>query len=142
MSELRIAEPAAATRGIPAALNTAINHLSDLLNHLPQRLPLNPPTSHYEFNLDPTDISEEGYGYALNRCLEVAFKIHSLPAGSPLVLEERGTRLKSLVLLFREAVKKLVGPTDREFFILRWVERITAAAKLAGAKIPAKRCVV
>ncbi|KIM38062.1 hypothetical protein M413DRAFT_13027 [Hebeloma cylindrosporum] len=135
----RAAALAIAPRGIPAEINTSINHLANLLSHLPEHLPMNPSQSTYHFGLDPDDISEEGHCYALNRCLEVAFEVSLLPAGAPLVLKERGPRWKGLVSLFRQAAKKLINPSDREFYVSRWIERITAAAKLAGAKIPIKR---
>lgn len=133
-------EPSSVSKAIPLELNTSINHLANLLSHLPEGLPLNPSESSYHFDLDVDDILEEGYGYALNRRLEIAFEVSTLPVGAPLQLKERGVRLKALVSLLRAATKELIAPSDHEFYISRWIKRITAAARIAGAKIPVKRC--
>jgi len=58
-------------------LNNAIDHLAQLLKHLPDTLPLARDGTSVDFSLDPDDVKDEGLGYALNRRLEILFKTHS-----------------------------------------------------------------
>ena len=83
-------------------------------------------------------MKEEGYGYALNRCLELAFKTSSLGSGGKLVIQERGHCFTDLMKMFRNILKHL-SSSDRNFYVLRWVDRIIEAALAAGAKIPKQK---
>lgn len=40
--------------------------------------------------------------------------------------------------MFRNILKHL-SPSDRDFYVLRWVDRIIEAALAAGAKIPKRK---
>jgi hypothetical protein len=126
--------------GIPRELDTKINRLGNLLKHLPDSLPLDPPVSQsrYQFSLDPDDVKEEGQTYAFNRNLEVCFQTHKLQ-GNPLLFTERGKRLETLVKMIKAVVKENSFPNDRGHQF-RWIERLIQAATDSGAKIPQKRC--
>ncbi|KAJ7598285.1 hypothetical protein C8J56DRAFT_1039117 [Mycena floridula] len=58
--------------GPPQALIACIEHLDSLLKHLPQNLPLDPPTSGYNFNLDPEILEDGGPLAAASQCLKKA----------------------------------------------------------------------
>ncbi|KAJ3963532.1 hypothetical protein EV361DRAFT_777173, partial [Lentinula raphanica] len=112
---------------------TRLKYLSQLLANLPTHLPLS--STHHHFVLDDDDVKEEGYGFALNRCLELAFKTASLGPKGKITIQERGPCFIDLMKLFRRVLKQL-SASDREFYVLRWVERVIDAALVAGAKIP------
>ncbi|PPR06271.1 hypothetical protein CVT24_000890 [Panaeolus cyanescens] len=127
-----------AVQPFPSHLDKDLKHLDKLLENLPQTLPFVETTSQYVFDLDPLAIEDEGLGYAVNRCLEVAFSTYKSTAGA-VALTERGPHWKHLVAFLRSNAKKMLTPADREFYIDRWVTRLIDAAKEAGAKIPNKR---
>ncbi|KAF6761517.1 hypothetical protein DFP72DRAFT_842427 [Ephemerocybe angulata] len=128
-------EQSASKKGVPAAINTAINRLKALCAHLPKSLPLDPPNTKLSFALDEEDVKEEGLAYAFNRQMEVAFAVHSLKSGANIVIAERGQRLDDLIRLFK-SMAKLMTENDRAFYLVRWIERCTRAANDAGAKLP------
>ncbi|KAE9393905.1 hypothetical protein BT96DRAFT_958958 [Gymnopus androsaceus JB14] len=115
---------------IPKELDTHLKYLKDLLSNLPSHLPLSPSPSNHRFSLDDDDVKEEGYGYALNHCLELTFKTSSLGSGGKLVIQERGHCFTDLMTI------------DRDFYVLRWVDRVIEAALAAGAKIPKRKLVL
>lgn len=122
--------------GLPSTVVSRINHLSNLLNHLPESLPLDPPDekSTYHFGIDEDDRKEEGLWFAFNRNLEVCFRTHNHPE---IKFVERGQRLVSLVKLIKETMKNL--PDKREFIQHAWLERLIKAAQSSGASVPRKR---
>lgn len=122
--------------GPSSELISRINHLGNLLENLPQSLPLDPPDTTYFFGLDSEAVAEEGAWYALNRNLEVCFETHKLPPDGTIVFRERGSRYKALVKMLKETVKALTVDADRAFFRDVWLERLIKAAQLQGAKIP------
>ncbi|KAJ7455838.1 hypothetical protein FB451DRAFT_1184129 [Mycena latifolia] len=118
-----------------------MNHLANLMKHLPNSLPLNPPASGSEshFQLDPDDVKSEGMMYAFNRNLEICFETHKLRGGK-LLFTEHGQRVLALKSFFKSVVKSQSLP-DARGHQLRWVERLTQAAIDSGAKIPKKRTI-
>lgn len=124
--------------GPPSELISRINHLANLLKHLPVHLPLDPPESQYNFGLDVEHLAEEGVWFAFNRNLEVCFETHKIPANGTIVFTERGKRCDLLITTFKYAVKELQSDGDREFLRKVWLERLIQAAELQGAKIPIK----
>jgi hypothetical protein len=119
-------------------LISRINHLGDLLKHLPESLPLDPTESHYNFGIDTEQVAEEGVWFAFNRTLEVCFETHLLGPNGTIVFRERGRRYEALIKLFKETVKSLPIENDRKFLQEIWLERLIKAAELQGAKIPKK----
>src|ERR1700722_11398067 len=101
--------------GPSSQLISRINHLGDLLKHLPESLPLDPTESRYNFGIDTEQVAEEGVWFAFNRTLEVCFETHLLGPKGTIVFQERGRRYKSLIKLFKETVKSLPIKKDRKF---------------------------
>ncbi|KAJ3831306.1 hypothetical protein F5878DRAFT_647754 [Lentinula raphanica] len=123
---------------IPEALDSQITSLSHLLANLPSSLPLSLPDSTYHFQLDPEDIKEEGYGYALNWRLELAFKTTSSQTSGHIVLRECGPCFHNLIKVLQTTAQNL-SAQDHSFYVEQWIERITAAATKAGATAPSTK---
>ncbi|KAJ3717470.1 hypothetical protein C8R42DRAFT_724380 [Lentinula raphanica] len=123
---------------IPEALDSQITSLSHLLANLPSSLPLLLPDSTYHFQLNPEDIKEEGYGYALNRRLELAFQTTSSQTSGHIVLRERGPCFHNLIKVLQTTAQNLTAQ-DHSFYVEQWIERITAAATKAGATAPSTK---
>lgn len=119
-------------------LISRINHLSDLLANLPDSIPLDPPNSRYQFGLDPEHVSEEGVWFAFNKNLEACFQTHDIRDGGSIQFQERGRHYKDLINMFKDVVRRLETDRERDFLAEVWLERLITAAKLQGAKIPAK----
>lgn len=116
-----------------------INHLGNLLKHLPASPPLDPVKSHYHFGLATSDVKEEGVWFAFNRNLEACFETHKIAAGGGIVFWELGSRLSdALIQTFKEAVKKLTSDVDCNFLKEVWLERLIRSVEQQGAKIPPK----
>jgi hypothetical protein len=130
--------PSKPQQGPSSKLISRIHHLAELLNNLPLGLPLDPPSSRYEFGLDSELIEEEGVWFAFNRNLEVCFETHKLAPGGTIVFSERGKRYQQLIRMFKLTAKQLEKDTDRNFLREVWLERLITAAKLQGAKIHVK----
>ncbi|KAJ3990871.1 hypothetical protein F5050DRAFT_1880346 [Lentinula boryana] len=123
---------------IPEALSSRLDYLAILFSNLPSHLPLSSPSSNYQFFLGPEDVNEEGYGYALNRRLELAFQTSSSGTSGRIVFKERGPCFDDLLELFRTTAKQL-SASDCAFYIERWVERIIVAATEATASSPTSK---
>jgi hypothetical protein len=120
-------------------LISRINHLGNLLKHLPASLPLDPVESHYHFGLATSDVEEKGVWFAFNRNLEACFETHKIAAGGGIVFWERGLRLSdALIQTFKVAVKKLTSDVDRNFLKEVWLEHLIRSVEQQGAKIPPK----
>ena len=122
--------------GPPLELTSRINHLSNLLLHLPLTLPLDPSKSKYSFFLDPDEVTDKGIFGAFGNRMESCFETYKAK-DQPIHFTERGKRLKALADLMKTAVGKM---TDGERTVFRevWLERLIRAAIADGAKIPPK----
>ena len=94
-----MAEPAKTNKreGLSQELDTALNHLGNLLRYLPESLPLASLESVSDFSLDEDDVRSEGIVYALNQQLEILFETHTLPVGGNIQFKERGPHWKLFV---------------------------------------------
>lgn len=119
--------------GPPAQLVSRINHLSRLLENLPEHLPKDPVGTSYDFYVDADLLKVEGLWYAVNHRLEVCFRRHEARNGH-LIIEERSSRFPALIDMLKEAVKKC--PAEREMIHDIWVERLIRSAEEAGGKVP------
>jgi hypothetical protein len=120
-------------------LISRINHLGNLLKHLPANLPLDPIESQYHFVLATSDVEEEGVWFAFNRNLGACFETHKIAAGGKIVFQECGARLlNTLIQTFKEAVKKLTSDADRDFLKEVWLEHLIRSAEQQGEKVPPK----
>ncbi|KXN80633.1 hypothetical protein AN958_09263 [Leucoagaricus sp. SymC.cos] len=126
--------------GPPQKLVSRINHLRDLLRHLPVTIPLDPPNSMLQFSLDPEIVADGGYFPALSRALELGFGTWRMP-GREIHFREHGKRLEQLISVIQEGVKGM-GEGDRVAFEHSWLDRLIGAAVSHGAKIPAKPSVL
>jgi hypothetical protein len=71
-------------------LISRINHLGNLLKHLPANLPLDPIESQYHFGLATSDVEEEGVWtmwFAFNRNREACFETHKIAARGKIVFQ-------------------------------------------------------
>ncbi|KAH7903146.1 hypothetical protein BJ138DRAFT_1107918 [Hygrophoropsis aurantiaca] len=124
--------------GPSSTLISRVDHLAQLLEHLPKSLPLNPAESRYDFGLDMEMVNEEGPWFAFNHNLEVCFETHNLRGGGTIVFRERGQHYNALIKMFKDTIKKLTSSLERDFLRETWLERLITAAQLQGAKIPTK----
>ncbi|KAJ7743728.1 hypothetical protein DFH07DRAFT_777341 [Mycena maculata] len=125
--------------GPPQALISRIDHLHDLLRHLPSSLPENPSHSLYDFGLNADRLEDGGYFAAVGHALEVSFETHLLRIQDrPLLLIERGERHNALVKMLKKGVKNM-SPGERITFQEAWIERLITSAIDLGAKIPSKK---
>ena len=117
-----------------------LNHLQNLLKHLPDTLPLNLMPSHYGFGLDNKAVAEEGVWYAFNHNMEVNFETHKMwhdKSGSP-VLREQGECWIQLVQTMKDTIKMLTKDEEHNFLCKIWLEQLIRTAEAHGAKIPSK----
>ncbi|KAJ7222719.1 hypothetical protein C8J57DRAFT_1253667 [Mycena rebaudengoi] len=120
--------------GPPQALISRINHLQNLLKHLPNSLPLNPPQSNYQFYVDEDRVADaESVFPVAARALELSFG--TWKRDTVVKFEERGARLKALGPFLKAVVKRMT-PREREDFQAAWIDRLVNAAKESGAVIP------
>ncbi|KAG8702383.1 hypothetical protein FRC09_004765 [Ceratobasidium sp. 395] len=108
-----------------------IKHLEALFSNLPECLPYDPIESRLNFSLDADFIESEGWGAEFNRRMEVVWHSWS----GPIEISERGSRLGDCVKLFREAMTFIKDQGERELWIGGWLDKLTEAARLAGAMI-------
>ncbi|KAG8796133.1 hypothetical protein FRC12_004330 [Ceratobasidium sp. 428] len=108
-----------------------IKHLEALFSNLPECLPYDPIESRLNFSLDADFIESEGWGAEFNRRMEVVWRSWS----GPIEISERGSRLGDCVKLFREAMTFIKDQGERELWIGGWLDKLTEAARLAGAMI-------
>lgn len=128
-----------------ALLRAQLDILARLLESLPESIPSNPSISQYDFDIDTTNVDEDGVYRLANRRLEVSFQTH---ISSTFKILERGDQLKKLMWLL-EHVFKTLPPSEHSFFCEVWVERLIKAAEASGAVLSdktgttgQKRCVV
>lgn len=123
-------------QGPSSTLVRRIDHLKELLKHLPKSLPEKPQESTYHFGVNVEEVkrSDEGYWYFFSQNLEVCFQTHLL-RDEPLLFKERGERLDGLIKFLKESMKWL-SAADQELFRDSWLERLIQAAEASGAKIP------
>jgi hypothetical protein len=107
-----------------------LDRLQGLINTLPHTLPLNPTDSNYHFDLDPDDL-DEGHWFALNRRLEIAFQVHTLPK-SKHIFTERGPRLNHLIITLRAVLE--ASPHNHLLIRESWIEPLLEIAYHSGAK--------
>ncbi|KAJ7622857.1 hypothetical protein B0H17DRAFT_1151577 [Mycena rosella] len=136
----RLAAPKTKTAtGPPQALVARIQHLGDLLRHLPTSLADYPSHSLYNLALDPERLKDGGYFSAVGHALEISFQTHLLQIQNrPLLFIERGRRHDDLVKLLKMGVKQM-SPSERTSFQEAWIEWLITAAVDSGAKIPSKK---
>ncbi|KAK7020019.1 hypothetical protein R3P38DRAFT_2536334 [Favolaschia claudopus] len=126
-------------KGPPQELISRITHLRNLMKHLPQLLPENPPHLLYNFAFDKDKLEAGGYFSAAGYVLEISFKTSLLAIqGRPLLFTERGERHEELTKFLKKAVKEM-KPGERDYFKSAWIERLITAAMASSAKIP-PRC--
>lgn len=117
----------------PASIISRVDELGVLLQNLPKSLPFDPDESKYKFGLDLDDIQEEGYWFALNCNLEIAFEIYKL-GDSPLKISEQSSQFPILISMIKEGLYQC--PKERCMIQSSWIERLIDAAKLSGATDP------
>ncbi|KAJ6560757.1 hypothetical protein DFH09DRAFT_1482298 [Mycena vulgaris] len=124
-----------ASTGPPQALIERVNYLKQLLVHLPETLPLDPPASLYRLYLDEDRVAEaETVFPEACRALEVSFGTWQRK-DTPVKFVERGLRLAALVPFLKAAIKRM-SPSERDAFDAAWIEKLIHGAKESGASIP------
>ncbi|KAJ6619927.1 hypothetical protein B0H10DRAFT_2024078 [Mycena sp. CBHHK59/15] len=113
-------EPKAST-GPRQALIYHIEHLQQLLEHLPSSLPLDPAESLYQFYIDEDHVADAGTVFPVaGRALELSFGTWERDA--VVKFTERGSRVAAL------------GPFLKS--VKAWISRLLQAAKDSGTAIP------
>ncbi|KAJ6565988.1 hypothetical protein B0H10DRAFT_2112089, partial [Mycena sp. CBHHK59/15] len=128
-------EPKAST-GPPQALIYRIEHLQQLLKHLPSSLPLDPAESLYQFYEGEDRVANAGTVFPVaGRALELSFGTWERDA--VVKFTERGSRVTALGPFLKNVVKRMT-PSERVSFEKAWIGRLLQAAKDSGAP-PAKK---
>ncbi|KAJ7897662.1 hypothetical protein B0H14DRAFT_3425022 [Mycena olivaceomarginata] len=124
--------------GPSCELIARIEHLRNLLKHLPRSLPIDPPDSCYWFFLETDSIDLHGYFGAAGHALEISFRTFML-RDQPLKFQQRGGSLDDLPKMLKHAVKHMKDG-EQENFRTAWIEHLIMAAKGSGANIPPPKC--